>query len=466
MDAAPAQLSETFGTTHFGRCQFGDQRLTERAVTTANAIFEHPAGTLPAKLDASELLGFYRLANNPKVNHANMLAAHRQVTLDEMNSVAGVLLVISDTTEVDFTGIESAHDELGSIGNGGGMGLLCHNVLAVEYTNRRVLGLVNQVIHKRREVRKGEKLRAKRESPHRESRLWKRGLKDIPPAPSGQLRVNLCDRGADTFENMEFWAQAGEKYVIRSKSNRKLSPAEGELGRLHDRVRQLPTAERRTIKVADNNHQTGRQAEVEISFAAVTIPAPKQKRGEHSDEPHSAWVVRVHEINPPKGQPAIEWILLTNVAVETVEQAWERVDWYKCRPIIEEFHKAVKTGCGMELLQFTTAKALMVSMALLSVVATRLLVMRNDSRDETTKDSPATKMIDPIYVEVLSTMRHKAQLPLTVYEFYMALAWMGGHLNRKSDKPPGWLVLWRGWIKLQSMVEAVAADRARRCAQT
>jgi hypothetical protein len=464
MDAATVQQSKAFGSAHFGQCQFGDQRLTRRAVTTAAAIFDSPVGTLPSKLARCQLLGFYRLANNPKVNHANVLACHRQATFDQMNEVPGVLLLISDTTEADFTGLESAYDGLGTIGNGGGMGLLCHNVLAVGYTERRVLGLANQIVHKRRKVRKGETLGKKRAHPERESRLWKRGLKDVPPAPAGQIRVNVADRGSDTFENMEYWANHAENYVIRSKSNRKLEATEGIVARLHDHARQLPAAERRTITVACNNHQIGRQAEVEISFAAVTIPAPRQKRGEHSDQPHSAWVVRVNEIDPPKGHPPIEWILLTNVEVANASQAWERVDWYKCRPIIEEFHKAMKTGCGVELLQFTTAKALAVALALLSVVATRLLVMRDMSRDPTTKDTPASEAIDAIYVEVLSMMTYKEHRRMTVGEFYMALAYMGGHLNRKSDKPPGWLVLWRGWMKLQPMVEAVAADRTRRCA--
>ena len=46
---------------------------------------------------------------------------------------------------------------------------------------------------------------------------------------------------------------------------------------------------------------------------------------------------------------------------------------------------------------------------------------------------------------------------LNVYEFYYALARLGGHQNRKHDPPPGWLVLWRGWTQLQAMVDGVRA---------
>jgi hypothetical protein len=395
-----------------------------------------------------------------------MLQCHRDQTHQAMCAADGVVLLISDTTEVDFTGLESA-EGLGPIGNGGGRGLLCHNVLAVDYARHEVLGLANQITHKRRCVPQGEGREARREDPQRESRLWKRALADVPAPPPERLWVHVCDRGADAFENIEFWEDRVEKYVIRSKSDRKIiAPDESEAGsqRLHEYARRQPRVARRTIKVSANHGQPARAAQVAIGFAKVTLPAPSNPRGEHSDRPVQSWVVHVLEIDPPKGRPPLEWILLTNVAVATSDDAWERVDWYCCRPIVEELHKAMKTGCGIEALQFTTRHALEVTLALLSVVATRLLRLRDRSRDERTRDRPASETIDPIYVQVLSLMRFNQRRELTTHEFFMALARLGGHLNRKSDKPPGWLVLWRGWTKLQPMVDAIEADRRGRCA--
>ena len=464
MEARNDRAWTDFAQDHFGGCQFGDKRLTQRAVISAGAIMQHPGGTLPAKLGSNELLGFYRLANNPKVTHAKMLQGHRDKTLEEMGKVPGVLLLISDTPEADFSGLESAEGELGPIGNGGCRGLLCHNVLAVDYQNRMVLGLVNQVIHKRRKVSKNETMRQKREHPQRESRLWKKALENLPPIAAGQLRVHVCDRGADMFENIEFWELGGESYAIRSKSNRKITGPDGRKCRLHDYARKLPRRDERTIQVSENHGQPGREAKVAIAWSKVTLPAPRQKRGEHSNRPIPTWVIHVREIDPPKGCTPLEWVLLSNVAVETQADAWERVDWYRCRPIIEEFHKAMKTGCGIEQVQFTTRKALEVSLALLSVVATRLVRLRDMSRDERTRDRPASELIDPIFVEVSSLMLFKRIRPLSTHEFCMALAKLGGHLGRRSDKRPGWLVLWRGWTQLQPMVQAIEASRRERCA--
>lgn len=452
-----------FARDHFGSCRFGDRRLTQRAVTTAAAVMRHPGGTLPAKLRDNELLGFYRLASNRKVTHAKMLECHREQTVQRMNAATGVVLLISDTTEVDFSGLESA-EGLGPIGNGTCRGLLCHNVLAVDYGNRLVLGLANQVTHKRRRVSKHETMRQKREHPQRESRLWKRALQDVPALKDGPLRVHICDRGADMFENIEFWENREEKYVIRSKSNRKIVTENGTEDRLHDYARQLKRQGKRTIRVSENHAQAARAAQIEIGFGKVILPAPQRKRGQHTDHPLGAHVLHVREIDAPEGSTPLEWILLSNVPIHNVEDAWQCVAWYQCRPIIEEFHKAMKSGCGIEKVQFTTRKALEVSLALLSVVATQLVRLRDMSRNEQAREQPASAVIDPIYVEVLSLMLFKRIKALTTSEFCMALAKLGGHLGRKCDKPPGWLVLWRGWTQLQPMVEAIEVDRRRRCA--
>ena len=192
------------------------------------------------------------------------------------------------------------------------------------------------------------------------------------------------------------------------------------------------------------------------------LPPPHPRRGEYRDEPLGMWVVHVREIEVPAGVEPLEWILLTNVATKNQQQAWERVAWYECRPVIEEFHKAQKTGCGMELLQFTTRKALEVSIAMLSVVAVQLLRLRDLSRQEQADQRPASQVVDQQYVEVLSLWRYKQLRPLSVREFFYALARLGGHLNRRQDRPPGWLVLWRGWMELQRLVEGAQLQRLRR----
>ena len=129
--------------------------------------------------------------------------------------------------------------------------------------------------------------------------------------------------------------------------------------------------------------------------------------------------------------------------------------------MIEELHKAQKTGCGMELPQFTTRKALEVTIGVLSVVAVQLLRLRDLARQA--EDRPAGQVVDGPYVEALSLWRWKEVKPdLSAKEFLYALARLGGHLGRKGDRVPGWLVLWRGWMELQRLVEGMLLARLKR----
>jgi hypothetical protein len=463
---ASSGWAESFGQEHFGACDFGDRRLTARAVKTADALLRHPGGTLPSKLPKAELLGFYDFANNAKVSHDNVLAAHRQRTLERMSNATGVVLVIHDTTEADFNGLDI--EDLGPIGNGTCRGLLLHNVLAYDLEKAEVIGLVGQFVHRRRQVPKGEGLKSKREHPQRESLLWVKGSEAVGRVPPGRVWVNLNDRGGDSFENLETQQSLGQFFCVRSKSNRSVE-VKDQAGRvvrrkLHPWARGLPTLAYQTVSVSANRDQPAREAKVRIAAGPVRVLPPQHKRGEHGSGPLEMWIVHVKELAAPAGAEALEWFILTNVPTETKAQCVQRVGWYEKRPVIEEFHKAQKTGCGMELPQFTTRHALEVTVAMLSVVAVQLLRLRDLSRRPEAQTTSATQEVDAEYVEVLSLWRYKEHRPqMTVWEFLRALAKLGGHLNRAGDRAAGWLVLWRGWTNLQLLVDGARTVRRKRC---
>jgi hypothetical protein len=440
----PVALS--MGQEHFGACRFGDQRLTKRAVKTAELFMKHPGGTLPEKLNSeADLDGFYNFANNPKVHHANTIEGHCLHTIERMKRCSGPVLMIHDTTEVDYSGLESVTG-LGPIGNGGRKGFLCHNSLGYDFQKREVLGLGAQSLQCRRRVPKGETTRQRREHPQRESRLWQRNAQAVRAIAGAVAMVHISDRGSDLFELLAWYHQGLERYVIRAKNDRKIlvqTAAGRRRAKLKSWARKLPTLGYRQVNVPANSDQPARTASVRVAAGAVEIQAPGHQRGQHGNESMSTWVVHVREENPPKGVAALEWVLLTNVPAQTLSQANERVDWYCCRWVIEEYHKALKTGCGVELPQFTTKKALEVSVAMLSVVATQLLCLRDWSRQPDAQQRPATELVDVHYVQVLSQWRFKRSgSDLSVYDFLYALAKLGGHLNRRHDHPPGWLVLW------------------------
>src|SRR5258708_32818583 len=113
----------------------------------------------------------------------------------------------------------------------------------------------------------------------------------------------------------------------------------------------------------------------------------------------------------------------------------------------------MKTGCSIESLQFHDVDRLQPAIAILSVLALTLLVLRDAGRDPHARTRLARQQIDEEYIEVLSLWRHRSSRPdWTQTEFYMALGRLGGHYGRKSSPPPGWIVLWSGCDKLQLMI--------------
>jgi len=169
--------------------------------------------------------------------------------------------------------------------------------------------------------------------------------------------------------------------------------------------------------------------------------------------PIPVWVVRVWEEEAPEGEEPLEWILLTLVEVTNCEQAWQRADWYRCRWRVEDYHQCLKTGCSIEERQVQSAERLMRLLGLLSPMAVRLLQLRDLSRQS--PDLPAAQVIEPEALAIVAARAGQSEETLTSRGFWTEVARMGGYQARKSDGPPGWKTLWKGWLYLQTLVEGV-----------
>ena len=457
------------GQAIFGRAQLGDRRRTARLVETFNLMQRHPGGTLPAKLSTpADLRAFYRLCDADDVTHEAIIAAARQYTLARIADHLEPVLLLHDATELDFTSLTSLADDLGQIGKGLNAGYICHNVLAVAADTGDVLGLVEQILHCRDEVPENETLTELRERETRESLLWLHGTEHLP---ADAKLIDVSDQGSDTFEFLEHECHDGRRFVVRACKMRKVyagHEAAGEQHYLKEYAHSLPELGRFTMNV---QAQTGRKARKAAEFiirgGAVLVCPPHAKHGQHGDDPLPLYVVQITEARPPAGEKAIDWTLLTNEKVRSFGDAWRVAGWYERRWIVEEYHKTQKTGCQIEDMQFTTTARLEPAIALLSVVALTLLNLRDASRRPDAKTRLATTLLAADYVEVLSLWRYrKLRTDLTIHEFFDALARLGGHQNRKSDRQPGWLVLWRGWTKLQAMLDGYDAAMTIKCGKT
>lgn len=146
-------------------------------------------------------------------------------------------------------------------------------------------------------------------------------------------------------------------------------------------------------------------------------------------------------------------MLYSSLPVETFDDAWTIITYYECRWLIEEYHKALKTGCRVQRRLLHTAERLEPMVGLMSVVAVRLLQLKTIAREE--PDRPARTVVPVLWLQMLKAARknlHRVH-DLTVYQFYRELAKLGGFLGRRSDGEPGWITIWRGWEKLNTLVQ-------------
>ena len=167
-------------------------------------------------------------------------------------------------------------------------------------------------------------------------------------------------------------------------------------------------------------------------------------------------VVRVWEIEAPQGEAPVEWLLITTEPVGTEQEILQVVDWYRARWVIEEFFKAIKTGCAYDTRQLETLKGLVNVLATFLPVAWRLLRMRTQARIN--PGAKATTALPNTMIKVLHIFtRIKLPAQPTARDVLLAVAALGGHLKHNGE--PGWITLGRGYEKLRTLTEGWAAKQ-------
>ena len=106
-------MAQSFGEINFGNVELGDKRRTKRLVTVTDQMCLRPGGTLPQKFrNPADLQAFYRLMDTEEVTHAAIMGAHRQAVLRSIESRQTPVLILHDSTELEYT----THKSLGKLG--------------------------------------------------------------------------------------------------------------------------------------------------------------------------------------------------------------------------------------------------------------------------------------------------------------------------------------------------------------
>jgi hypothetical protein len=212
---------------------------------------------------------------------------------------------------------------------------------------------------------------------------------------------------------------------------------------------QLAKFGQRELEVPAQHGHAKRVAQLTLHAGPLTLLPPRQPSGQ---EPVRLWVVWVRESGPPpdEGEP-LEWVLLTSVPTADRAAAWERVAWYRCRWIVEEYHQCLKTGCRLEQRQLREEARLERLLGVLAPMAVYLLQLRDLARTEPQRLARETLPAD--LVRLVARLAQVAVETLTLASFWTAVARQGGYLGRTHDGPPGWKTLWAGWRRIHTLLE-------------
>jgi len=363
-----------------------------------------------------------------------------------------LVLILHDTTELDY----SSHPKLvgvGQIGNENGKGFLQHNSLAILPQPRQVLGLAFQQLQARTPAPEGEST-YQRKRRERESALWQRGFRAPGRPPEGCVGVDVGDRGSDDYEAMRAAQEVGHAFLFRLSQNRIIctTPTHDHEAYLLDYARTLSSRGSDQVDIPGRGGRPARTAWVQLAAAPVWVPAPTGTPQRQAQPLIAAWVIRVGEPNPPAGiDDPLEWLLLCSLPSQTLEELKERRDWYCCRWLVEVYHHIEKSGCREEARRFETAERMATCLAVLAVVAVRVLQLR--CALECQPDAPAEEVGTTEEIQLVRQfIKHQGQR-LTVRAFVRGVAKLGGFLGRKGDGEPGVRALWRGYQRLQDMLQ-------------
>ena len=426
----------------FGGAQVGDARLTKRLIKLADRLADAPSASIPGACNGhAETQGAYRLfdqarADKRGLSWESVLAPHMARTAARM-AEHPVVLCLQDTTELDFNG--QAIEGLGKLSYEAQRGMYLHPTYAVS-PQRLPLGILDTWMWAR-------------PLDIAESRRWVEGYERVAERasdlPATRL-VYVADREADIQELMQRAHALSHPadYLLRAQHNRCLP----EGGKLWSETLAAPSLGEIEFMLPARTNQRPRLVRQALHVRTVQLPD-----GHGGRMPVTCLIAREGETS--EDHKPIEWRLLTNRAVTTLEQAAELIDWYRCRWEIETLFHVLKNGCRIEALQLGHVKKLELALALYLVVAWRLAYLVRLGRVH--PELPASAVFEQMEWQAAWLLAEKdppKKVP-TVREVIRRVAMLGGFLGRKGDGEPGVKTLWQGYARVTSFVRGVEKMR-------
>ena len=468
-----AELDARAVLTEFDGVRLGDARLDRRLHRVVALLSVAPGNSFPEQMKSeADQEALYRFLNNGNVTFDTLFGGHRGQTLSRMPS-SGLVRIVHDTTEFTF---EGEREGLGGL-KGNKKGFLAHVALALVADERRTpLGVmgVHPFVYQydKAHLTRTQKVQRTFTTPRDEkkSSRWERlALEVSATLPDGVEALHIMDQEGDDYSVFSALAEKGLRFVIRAETSRRDAdkvPLDTVLAQEPSQIFRPVPISVRTEKQAKGKRPARAERLAELHVRAGTVilnRTPTATKASLSQL--SLQAVHVFEPSPPEGEEPIEWMILTSEPACTLQQIESIVDHYRARWVIEEYFKALKTGCAFEKRQLTTLDGLMRALALFVPMAWLLLTLRNVARDQPDRDGLDIFTADQIHLLrlLLENRRRRLVESPTVRDLMLGIAALGGHIKNNGD--PGWLVLGRGFRRFTE-AEEVWNRSIKRCDQS
>jgi hypothetical protein len=455
----PPKPPNDWAEEEFGKVGLRDRRHVKRLFTVARDFYAQPQANIPQACNSrAKTKAAYRFFKHKAVSMNSILCSHYHSTMERIaREKIEVVLAVQDTTSFNY----DTHADMEGLGPitrraEGARGILLHDTMAYT-TEGTALGLVDVEVWARDPAQFGKRAtRHERPIEQKESIKWLHSFRAAARLQrqlgAATTVVSVGDREADVYELflLALSDPAHPKLLVRAKCDRRVKD---QSERLWEYLESQPVAGQRMLHIPRGKGRAPRDAVLDIRFAQVELCAPQRKGALGA---LGVWAVYATERNPPSEKEAVEWMLLTTLEVNHFEAALEKVDWYKKRWGIEEYHKTIKSGCRIEDRQLGDRTVWEKCLAIDLVVAWRIEHIKKLARE--TPQAPCTVAFEEHeWQALLAFKRPDKPLPSTapsVREITRLTAELGGFLGRKGDGEPGSTTLWRGLQRLHDIASA------------
>ena len=431
----------------------GDKRRNRRLIKIVEDLSAMPqASVTQAARDGAAVQGIYEFWGNVRVQASEILAAHRDSTLERVLAQS-IVLAVQDTTELDFSEQPSKLG-LGALSKKDAQGLKVHSVLCVSPLGVP-LGVLHQKVWAREKNRRTTGYQdRKRAIEQKESHRWLESL-DLTQQWIAQDKkvLTVADREADIYELLALPRREGSEFLIRACQPRGVKQTDTDIESLQAAIGQTAACGELTLELQRTPKRKARTATLTVRISSLELQPPLHHPQRNSLKPVRVQVVWANEEQPPSGEKAIAWLLLTTLEVTSFEQAERCLRWYSYRWLIERYHYTLKSGCRLEQLQLETADRLERALATYAIVAWRLLWLTYEARCHPTESIEG--ILPAHYWQALYCHMHQTtelpDKPPSLVDCVRWIARLGGFLGRKHDGEPGVKTLWLGLQRVHDM---------------